>query len=241
MPRTLIRAHTDEERFQSLGWLALAWMEHFCVHGPGSVQGEPVAHGDEYTGFIVDCYAVQEHPSNNHLRYDSAFLSRPKGCDKSGLGARLALFEGLGPCRFAGWARGGEIYRDPWNLGFTYRYQPGEPMGRPLKGAYIRCMATEETQTSNVFDTILYNLQGDPDDDRVPLLSLVPNVDPGVSKVILPNKSQILVSTSGSASKDGGKETFVVFDAGPPAALVAGGPVPKTTPQKRPTSIRHQN
>lgn len=75
----MIRAHTDEERSQSLGWLALAWMEHFVVHGPGSVQGVPVAHGDEYSGFVVDCYAVHDHPSNNHLRYDSAFLSRPKG------------------------------------------------------------------------------------------------------------------------------------------------------------------
>ena len=34
------------------------------------------------------------------LLYDSAFLSRPKGCDKSGLAARFALFEGMGPCRF---------------------------------------------------------------------------------------------------------------------------------------------
>lgn len=79
MPRTLIRAHTDEDRGSSLGWLAIAWMEHFVVHGPGSVQGLPVAHGDEYTGFIVDAYAVGEHPSNNHLLYDSVFLSRPKG------------------------------------------------------------------------------------------------------------------------------------------------------------------
>lgn len=79
MPRTLIRAHTDEDRYRSLGWLAIAWMEHFVVHGPGSVQGLPVSHGDEYTGFIVDAYAVGEHPSNNHLLYDSCFLSRPKG------------------------------------------------------------------------------------------------------------------------------------------------------------------
>ena len=78
MPRTLIRAHTDEDRSRSLGWLCLAWMEYFVVHGPGSVQGLPVAHGDEYTGFIVDMYALGEHPSNNHLLYDSAFLSRPK-------------------------------------------------------------------------------------------------------------------------------------------------------------------
>ncbi len=143
------------------------------------------------------------------------------GCDKSGLGARLALFEGLGPCRFAGFAKGGERYTDPWGLGFTYVYAPGEPMGRPVKGAYIRLMATEETQTSNVFDTVLYNLQGDPDDPNTPLLSYVPNCDPGAAKVLLPNKSQIVVSTASASSKDGGKETFVVF-AGAPRSTGGG-------------------
>jgi hypothetical protein len=198
-------------------------MEHFVVHGPGSVQGVPVAHGDEYTGFIVDCYALGEHPSNNHMLYDSSFLSRPKGCDKSGLAARLALFEAMGPARFAGWAKGGEIYRDPWNLGFTYRYAPGEPMGRHVKGAFVRLMATEESQVSAVYDTVLYNLEGDPDDPNIPPLSRVPNVDPGVSKALLPNKSQIVVSTASAASKDGGKETFVCF-APAPCRLGGGGP-----------------
>lgn len=79
MPRTLVRAHTDQDRIHSLGWLATAWMEFFVVHGPGDVQGEPVEHGDEYTGFIVDSYMCGVEPSNNHLMYDSAFLSRPKG------------------------------------------------------------------------------------------------------------------------------------------------------------------
>lgn len=209
MPRTLVRAHRDEDRDRSLGWLAVAWIEHFVVHGPGDVQGEPVQLGDEYTAFVVDCYAVSEHPSNNHLRYDSAFLSRPKGTNKSGLGAYLALFEALGPCRFAGWARGGEVYEDPWGLGFRYVYQPGEPMGRPVTSPFIRCMATEETQVGNVYATIYYNLTQDED---TPPLSYVPNVDAGLEKVLLPRGGEIRVSTASSSAKDGGKETFVVFD-----------------------------
>jgi hypothetical protein len=209
VPRTLVRAHRDADRHQSLGWLATAWMEHFVVHGPGAVQGQPVTHGDEYTGFIVDCYAVSEHPSNNHMRYDSAFLSRPKGCDKSGLGARLALFEAFGPCRFADWAKGGEIFRDPWDLGFVYRYAPGEPMGKPCTAPMIRCMATEEEQTGNVFDTVYFNLT---DDEYEPPLSFIPNVDANLGKIFLPHGGDIRVSTASSSSKDGGKETFVVFD-----------------------------
>lgn len=184
-------------------------MEHFVVHGPGDVQGEPIRHGDEYTGFVVDCYAVGDHPSNNHLLHDSAFLSRPKGCDKSGLGARLALFEALGPCRFAGWARGGEVYTDPWGLGFSYVYAPGEPMGRPVRAPFVRCLATEETQVGNVYATIYYNLTQDEDD---PPLSYVPNVECGVEKVLLPHGGEIRVSTASSSAKDGGKETFCVLD-----------------------------
>lgn len=75
MPRTLVRAHRDEDRDQSLGWLCVAWVEHFVRHGPGNVQGMPVQHGDEFTGFIVDAYALDD---NGRMRYDSAFFSRPK-------------------------------------------------------------------------------------------------------------------------------------------------------------------
>ncbi|MET7939625.1 terminase [Streptomyces sp. NPDC005302] len=179
-------------------------MEYFVVHGPGDVQGMPVKHGDEYTGFVVDCYALDV---DGRRLYDSGFFSRPKGCDKSGLGARLGLFEGLGPCRFDGWAEGGEVYRDPWGLGFEYVYEAGEPMGRPVSVPYIRIMATEEGQTGNVYDTIYYNLT---DDDA--LLSHVPGIDPGLTKINLPDGGEITPSTASSSSKDGGKETWVCFD-----------------------------
>jgi hypothetical protein len=209
MPRTLLRAHRDEDRARSLGWLAVAWIEHFVVHGPGDVQGEPVRLTDELAGFVVDCYAVGEHPSNNHLLYDSAFISRPKGTNKSGLAAYVAMFEALGPARFAGWARGGEVYTDPWGFGFRYVYEPGEPMGRPVKVPFIRCLATEETQTSNVYGTIFYNLTQDEDD---PPLSYIPNLDCGMEKVLLPGGGEIRVSTASSSAKDGGKETWICLD-----------------------------
>lgn len=192
------------DRARSLGWLAVAWIEHFVVHGPGDVQGDPISMGDEYTGFVVDCYGVDAHGG---LEHDSAFFSRPKGADKSGLAARLALFEALGPCRFAGWAKGGELYRDPWGLGFVHEYQAGEPMGRPVKVPYIRIMATEEGQTGNVYDSIYYNLT-----DELAPLSQVPGVDAGLSRVLLPDGGEITPSTASSSSKDGGKETFVAFD-----------------------------
>lgn len=180
-------------------------MEYFTAHGRGDVRGDPVVHGDEMTLFVVDCYAVGDSAQNNHLLYDSAFFSRPKGCDKSGLGARFALFEALGPCRFAGWAEGGETYTDPWGLGFVYTYEPGEPMGAPVTDPYIRIMATEEGQTGNVYDSIHYNLTDG-------LLSKVPGLDVGLTRVLLPFGGEITPSTASSSSKDGGLETFVCFD-----------------------------
>jgi hypothetical protein len=206
MPRTLIRA-PQHDRTLSLGWLCISWMEHFVRHGPGSVQGRPISHGDEYTGVVVDAYAVGEHPSNNHLLYDSVFFSRPKGCDKSGLGARLALFEALGPARFIGWAIGGEVYEDPWGLGFRYVYEAGEPMGGHVTAPFVRIMSTEESQVGNVYETIYYNLT----DEECPLAH-VPGVDAGRERVYLPWGGEIRTSTASSSSKDGGKETFVVFD-----------------------------
>jgi hypothetical protein len=179
-------------------------MEYFVVHGPGDVQGEPVRHGDEYGGFVMDCYAVDDE---GRLRYDSAFFSRPKGCDKSGLGARIGLFEAFGPCRFDGWAEGGEVYEDPWGLGFRYEYVAGEPMGRPVRVPYLRIMATEEGQTGNVYDTIYFNLT-----DEASRLSQIPGVDPGLTKINLPDGGEITPSTASSSSKDGGKETWVCFD-----------------------------
>lgn len=94
MPHVTVRA-PGHDRSRSLGWLSVAWMEFFVVHGPGDVQGEPVTHGDEYTGLVVDCYALDGNggKDDGRLLYDSAFFSRPKGCDKSGVGARVGLFE----------------------------------------------------------------------------------------------------------------------------------------------------
>lgn len=198
MPRRLVRA-AGHDRSRSLGWLALAWLEHFVVHGPGDVQGEPVAHGDEYSSFIVDCYALDE---DGRRLYDSAFLSRPKGCDKSGLASRFVILEAIGPVRFAGWAKGGEVYRF---LDFVYVYEAGEPMGAPVRVPYIRCMATEEGQTGNVYDTVYFNFNEGP-------LSVVPGIVAGLTRILLPGGGEITPSTASSSSKDGGKETFVDFD-----------------------------
>lgn len=80
-------------------------------------------------------------------------------------------------------------------------------MGQPVKVPRIRIMATEEGQTGNVYETIYFNLT-----DYGALLSHIPGIDPGLTKVNLPDGGDILPWTASSSSKDGGKETWVCFD-----------------------------
>jgi hypothetical protein len=203
MPRRLLRAD-GHDRNRSLGWLATWWIETFCVHGPGAVIGQPVRLTDEYTGFIVDCYALD---SRGRRLYDSAFFSRPKGCNKSGLAADLVMFEAFGPARFAGFAVGGETYEF---LGRTYEYQPGEPMGKPVVSPDVRILATEEEQAGNVYAAVYLNLT----EETAPLFRYAQAYGLTVNKkgVLMPSGGSVRPSTSGSASKDGGNETFAVFD-----------------------------
>jgi len=202
MPHRQITAPEHDRRF-SLGWLGTWWIETFVVHGRGDVIGMPVRYGPEFTTFVVDAYALS--PIGRRL-YDSVFFSRPKGCDKSGIAGALSLFEAFGPARFAGIAKGGETYEF---LGHTYVYEAGEPMGKAVRNPYVRVMATEEGQTGNVYDNIYHNLS----DEDAPLYQLKAyGVDPGRTRIIRDGRVVIQPATAGSASKDGGLETFAVFD-----------------------------
>lgn len=208
MPLEIITA-PEHERTRSLGWLAVAWMEHFCLYGPGDIQGTPldasqpdaIPLSDELTVFTADAYALDER---GRRLYDSAFYSRPKGADKSGHAARIALFEALGPCRFGGWAKGGERFE--W-MDFRYVYSPGEPMGRRIKYPFLRILATEETQAGNVYDSVYFNL------DEGPLREAFSRRDDvGLTRVYLPDGGEIRPSTASNAAKDGGLETYANFD-----------------------------
>jgi hypothetical protein len=193
----------DHDTDRSLGWLALAWIEHFCVHGPGDVQGVPLTElplDDEFAGLLVDVYCLD---IRGRRLYDSGFLSRGKGRAKSEWASFGALFEALGPCRFAGFAKGGETYK--WR-DFSYTYARKEPMGKPIVYPFIRCLATEETQAGNTYDNIYFNLT------HGPLSEDLPKDCAGLTRVLLPGGGEIVPSTASNASKDGGKETFVVFD-----------------------------
>lgn len=197
----VIPALTRDERERSLGWLAWWWIETFCVVGSEPAYDTPVEEAPEYIRFYVDAYALDKH---GRRRFNHVFLSRPKGSDKSGKAGRLGLFEALGPCRFAGWAKGGETYTF---LGETYEYKPGEPMGRPIQGPNVACIATSEDQTGNVYDVIKYNCSNGP-------LSQLRGygLDVGETRILLPEGGSIRPFATSPSAADGGKQTFVTAD-----------------------------
>ena len=147
---------TAEDRERSLGWLALWWIQSFCVVGSEPAYDMPVYESPEYARFYVDCYALDKY---GQRRFNHVFLSRPKGCDKSGKGGRLGLFELWAmPFRRLGEGRGNLHVPRP-----DLRVSAGpEPMGRPVQGPNVVCIATAEEQTDNVYQVMKYNCENGP-------------------------------------------------------------------------------
>lgn len=189
-------------QYQSLGFYAIAWIEHFLVHGPGDVQGQSIELDDEFAAFILKAYEVAKDGSRKVRR---AFLSRAKGRSKSGLAAMIECFEALGECRFDHWADPGEV--SDWG----YAYEPGEPVGRQLIYVEALNVATEESQAGNTYDAVYYMLHPDTCSDE--LLDRFGSVDVGLTRINLPDSRGFIEPvTASNESKDGGKSTFIVAD-----------------------------
>ncbi|NNG36933.1 hypothetical protein [Nakamurella aerolata] len=178
----------------SLGYELLDWIHEFECHGPGDVQGEPLDYDDEMRDFVIEAYRLD--PNTGRRVYDEGVLSRPKGRAKSEIAGHIAIAEAFGPVRFGGWGA------------------DSQPVGRPVTSPLLKCLATEESQTGNTFEVVAF-IAADWGQD------VHPDVYGGASGVrqyqsataiYLPHGGEIRACTSGAASKDGGKETFVVAD-----------------------------
>lgn len=178
----------------SLGYEALDWIHEFECHGPGDVQGESLDYDDEMREFVIEAYRLD--PVTGRRVYDESVLSRPKGRAKSEIAGHIGVVEAFGPVRFDGWDA------------------EGQPVGRPVRSPLLKCLATEESQAGNTFENIAF-IAG----------SWGPEVHPAVfggvsgirqyqsaTALYLPHGGEIRACTAGSASKDGGKETWVCAD-----------------------------
>lgn len=177
--------------FPSLGWQVIDWIETYLCHGPGDVQGERWEIDDEIAVHICWLYRVhpQDHPLAGRRLIQRGILSRPKGRAKSEIAGGLVCAEALGPVRCDGFDAN------------------GDPVGSPVRYPFIRCLATEEDQSGNTYDNVRFMLEeGEAANEY--------SLDVGLTRTFIkePGGGEIRPSTSGDASKDGGKETFAVAD-----------------------------
>lgn len=182
----------------SLGWQLAHWIETLLCHGPGDIEGTPIELDAEWLAALVRMYEFDARTGRRTV--DSYTLSRPKGRAKSELAGFTVCAEGLGPVRFDHWAARGET---SW---WGYEYETGEPVGAPPTYPFVRCLATEESQTGNTYDVVQYVLT------EARIAEEFPRLDVGLTRTFLPGGGEIRPSTAGAASKDGGKETFAVAD-----------------------------
>lgn len=170
---------------RTLGPVVGMWIESNLVHGPGDVQGQRIQLDDEQARFLCRAYELDDRGRRKIRR---AVFSRPKGRAKSEFGAMIACAEAAGPVRFNGWDH------------------DGRPMGRPVQAPYIPIAATEEGQAQeNTYSVIEYMLKNGPIASRMPL-------DVGVTRTYLPDGGKIQAVSAKATSKDGGRETFSLFD-----------------------------
>ena len=126
----------DGDEFPTLGYEVADWIEAYCCHGPGDVQGDPITLDREWLQFLVDAYRLD--PRTGKRQVDRALLSRPKGRAKSELAGFVTVAEALGPVRFDGWDA------------------DGQPVGRRVRSPLIKCLATEESQAGNTFENAAF-------------------------------------------------------------------------------------
>lgn len=173
----------------TLGRYVCAWIEEWCVHGPGDKRGEPVELTREQKRFVWKAYELfpRGHARAGKRRYQRGVYSRIKGTAKSELGAWLVLAELCGPVRFDGWGAG------------------GQPKAKTVVSPYIPVAATSEDQAEDTLWGAVYCIASEG--------PLAEHLDIGVDRIIDPaSGGEAKVVTSSSISRDGGKPTFTACD-----------------------------
>lgn len=170
-------------------------MEHYLVHGPGEVQGEPFRLHDDLRLFIWQAYELR---SDNRRRYNEAALVLPKGVAKSELAGAACCVEALGPVRFDGFDAS------------------GDPVARPVTHAEVFVFANDLDQTGNCYDNVSFMLGPETcSDDLIADYGVIDigKSEQSSSRVFLPDhRGSITPKTSAPSSKEGGKTTFAVLE-----------------------------
>lgn len=179
----------------SLGYAVADFIVDNCCYGPGDLQGQsPVVLDDEMLDFIVEAYRID--PESGRKMFDEGVLSRPKGRAKTEIAGWIVVAEAFGEVRF-----------DHWD-------EDGQPVGRQVTSPLIKCLATEESQATAAFSVVAFIVNDWGKENRPHIFGGATGVRAyqSATAIYLPQGGEIRACSAGSASKDGGKETFVVAD-----------------------------
>lgn len=216
----------DEFRVEwpSLGFLISDWIERHCIVPDGFRQGDPfrlyewqlwctlnhyrlkldaAPAGDPYTDTDGES-KFRSGASAFHFR--RSVVIAPQKAGKGPWSATMVCAEAVGPVLFDGWAEAGQVYRcadHGCQCGWTYRYRPGEPIGKPWPKPLIQLVATAEDQVANVYRPLQAMARG-------PRLAGL--MKPTEDFIRLPNDGRIDVVTSSAQARLGQPIVFALQD-----------------------------
>lgn len=196
---TLVVPPLDEEPWPTLGPQVCDWLETFGVYGPGELAGEPYVIEPEFRAQLYRAYEVypRGHKLAGRRRFKRVGLSLRKGTAKTEKAMLVALAELGGadaPVRCDGWRKVGGSW---------------EPVGRPVRHAYIPLMATTLEQTEDLgFDVLRFIAENSP---------LADELDISLERILLLDGRGRAVGkavpvASAPSSRDGARTTFQHFD-----------------------------
>lgn len=191
-------------------WIVPDWIEQHCIIPDGWHKGEPFTMYDWQLWCTVNHYRVRPDAQVGQLstafHYRRSQVVAPQKTGKGPWSATIVSAEALGPVLFAGWAVGGEAYRCidyGCGCGWTYEYEPGEPMGMPWPTPLIQLLATSVEQVDNVYRPLQAMAKYGPLAERMKV---------GEEFIRLPNDGRIDVVTSSATARLGNPITFALQD-----------------------------
>ncbi len=138
----------------TLGFLVLGWLSRHLTNPRDDLQ--PYRPAEWQARRTLRWYELDDMGKR---LWNRCHDEDPKGKGKSPHAAATVICEFRGPVVFDGWAREGDVYhcaRYGCSCGWVYRYQPGEPRGRPwgsagLPSPWVQVAAVSEAQTANTW------------------------------------------------------------------------------------------
>lgn len=206
---------------RTLGFIVKDYIEAHAAVPDGEFMGEPLRLQGWQEEFVLNLYRIRPDAAERYLpdatrkdwtRPSRAFhydrggqLVAPQKTGKGPFAAAWVIAEAAGPVLFDGWAERGDVYTcadHGCSCGWEYRYEEGEPRGRPWATPWIEITAVSEDQTANVWRVLLPMIR----EGRLEW------PDVGETRINLPGGGVIKPVTASARSRLGARITAAVED-----------------------------